>query len=397
MGCIKVISVFLAAVAAVDARAFFHNRGGNDVIPNSYIVVMKDGVTAEDFDSHISSVAATHSLNKAKRGSETVGHKDSFNINGWRAYNGHFDEATIESILNDDKVNYVEHDRVVKLAALTTQPNAPTWGLGRVSHKAPGNKDFVYDSSAGQGITIYGVDTGIDIHHSEFAGRIRWGTNTVDNDNTDGNGHGTHTAGTFAGTTYGVAKKANIVAVKVLSAGGSGSTSGVIKGIDWCVTDARSKNTLGKAALNLSLGGSFSQASNDAVTRAQEAGIFVAVAAGNDNRDAKNSSPASAPAVCTAASSTIDDQKSSFSNWGTIVDIYAPGSNILSAAPGGGTRTLSGTSMASPHVCGVGAAMLAQGVSVAQACNRLKQIGNAVIRNPGTGTTNRLLYNGSGR
>lgn len=155
--------------------------------------------------------------------------------------------------------------------------------MGRVSHKAPGNKDFVYDSSAGQGITIYGVDTGIDIRHPEFAGRIRWGTNTVDNDNTDGNGHGTHTAGTFAGTTYGVAKKANIVAVKVLSAGGSGSTSGVIKGIDWCVTDARSKNALGKAALNLSLGGSFSQASNDAVTRAQEAGIFVAVAAGNDN------------------------------------------------------------------------------------------------------------------
>nr|AJD23187.1 alkaline serine protease [Onygena corvina] len=393
MGCIKVISVFLAAVAAVDARAFFHNKGGNDIIPNSYIVVMKDGISTQEFESHISSVSATH----AKRSTELVGHKDSFNINGWRAYNGHFDAATLESILNDDNVKYVEHDRVVKISALTTQPNAPSWGLGRISHRSPGNKDFVYDDTAGQGITIYGVDTGIDINHPDFGGRARWGTNTVDNANNDGHGHGTHTAGTFAGNAYGIAKKASVVAVKVLSASGSGSNAGVIKGIDWCVTDARSKGALGKAALNLSLGGGFNQATNDAVTRAQTAGIFVAVAAGNDNKDARNYSPASAPAVCTVASSTIDDQKSSFSNWGSIVDIYAPGSNIISDAPGGGVRTMSGTSMASPHVCGAGAAMLAQGVPVGQVCDRLKQIGNAVVRNPGTSTTNRLLYNGSGQ
>ena len=155
--------------------------------------------------------------------------------------------------------------------------------MGRVSHRSAGSRDFVYDDSAGQGVTIYGVDTGIDTNHAEFRGRIRWGTNTVDWDNRDGHGHGTHTAGTFAGTSYGIAKKASIVAVKVLGNDGSGSFSGIIQGINWCVSDARSRGALGKAVMNLSLGGGFMQALNDAVSQAQASGIFVAVAAGNDN------------------------------------------------------------------------------------------------------------------
>lgn len=171
----------------------------------------------------------------------------------------------------------------MRISGLVTQRGAPSWGLGRVSHRQAGSRDYVFDDSAGRGVTIYGVDTGIDINHQDFRGRARWGTNTADRDNADRHGHGTHTASTFAGTAYGIAKNANIVAVKVLGSDGSGSTSGIIAGINYCVQDAQQRGILGKAAMNLSLGGGFSQANNDAVTRAQNAGIFVAVAAGNDN------------------------------------------------------------------------------------------------------------------
>ncbi|KAF3481670.1 alkaline serine protease [Arthroderma uncinatum] len=398
MVCLKTLSVFLAALAAADARAVFKAQSNTmEVIPDSYIVVMKDGVSKDDFTAHVASVDQIHNTNKAKRGSKTNGMQRKFDIMNWRGYNGHFDPETLEEILNDSKVDYVEHDQVVRISGLVTQSNAPSWGLGRVSHRQAGSRDYVFDDSAGRGVTIYGVDTGIDINHQDFRGRARWGTNTADRDNADRHGHGTHTASTFAGTAYGIAKNANIVAVKVLGSDGSGSTSGIIAGINYCVQDAQSRGILGKAAMNLSLGGGFSQANNDAVTRAQNAGIFVAVAAGNDNKDARNYSPASAPAVCTVASSTINDSKSSFSNWGPIVDIYAPGSDIIAARPGGGSTTMSGTSMASPHVAGMGAYMIGMGANPRQVCDRLKQLANAAIRNPGSGTTNRLLYNGSGR
>lgn len=171
---------------------------------------------------------------------------------------------------------------MVKLDAITTQRNAPSWGLGRISHKSAGSSDFVFDDSAGSGITIYGVDTGIDIKHPEFGGRATWGTNTVDNEDTDQNGHGTHTAGTFAGATYGIAKKANVIAVKVLNAQGTGSTSGVIQGIQWCTDHAGRNGLRGKAAMNLSLGIRGSTVFNRVAEAAQQSGIFLAVAAGND-------------------------------------------------------------------------------------------------------------------
>ncbi|KAK2882751.1 Secreted subtilisin-like serine protease sub4 [Arthroderma sp. PD_2] len=398
MVCLKTLSVFLAAFAAADARAVFKTQSSkSEIIPDSYIVVMKDGVSSEDFKAHVSSVDQIHTTNKAKRGSSTGGMQRQFDIMNWRGYNGHFDPETLEEILNDSNVDYVEHDQVVRISGLVSQPNAPSWGLGRVSHRRPGSREYVFDDSAGRGVTIYGVDTGIDINNQDFRGRARWGTNTADRDNADRHGHGTHTASTFAGSAFGVAKNANIVAVKVLGSDGSGSTSGIIAGINFCVQDAQQRGLLGRAAMNLSLGGGFSQANNDAVTRALNAGIFVAVAAGNDNRDARNYSPASAPAICTVASSTINDSKSSFSNWGPVVDIYAPGSDIIAARPGGGSTTMSGTSMASPHVAGMGAYLIAQGVRPAQVCDRLKQLATAAIRNPGSSTTNRLLYNGSGQ
>lgn len=171
---------------------------------------------------------------------------------------------------------------MVKLDAISTQRDAPSWGLGRISHRRAGSPDYVFDDSAGSGITIYGVDTGIDIKHPEFGGRATWGTNTVDNEDTDQNGHGTHTAGTFAGATYGIAKKANIIAVKVLNAQGTGSTSGVIQGIQWCTDHAGRNGLRGKAAMNLSLGIRGSTVFNRVAEAAQESSIFLAVAAGND-------------------------------------------------------------------------------------------------------------------
>lgn len=170
----------------------------------------------------------------------------------------------------------------MKTSELTTQTDAPSWGLGRISHKSGGSKDYIYDESAGEDITIYGVDTGINVDDEEFEGRATWGTNEVDKKDKDENGHGTHTAGTMAGKTYGVAKKANLIAVKVLNAGGSGATSGVIAGINWCTSDAKSNDRLNKSVMNMSLGARNTRAFNQAATAAQEAGIFVAVAAGND-------------------------------------------------------------------------------------------------------------------
>lgn len=207
---------------------------------------------------------------------------------------------------------------IVNASANVVQPNAPSWGLARISSKKSGATDYVYDSSAGEGIVVYGVDTGIDIGHSDFGGRAEWGTNTVDNDDTDGNGHGTHTASTAVGSKFGVAKKATVVAVKVLAADGSGTNSQVISGMDWAVKDAKSRGVTGKSVMNMSLGGAVSKAMNDAATNVVKSGVFLSVAAGNEAQDAKNSSPASAPNVCTIAASTNSDGSASFTNFGSI-------------------------------------------------------------------------------
>lgn len=181
------------------------------------------------------------------------------------------------------QVDYVERDRQVHIQGFVTQSNASSWGLRRISHRERGSRDFVYDDKAGEGITMYGVDSGIDIHHPDFGGRAVWGFNFVGGFNADGVGHGTHTAGTMAGTIHGVAKKAKIVAVKVLNNEGDGALSGIIGGINWSANHARRTGALGKAVMNLSIGGGWMKSFNQAVTNAHNAGIFVAVAAGNEN------------------------------------------------------------------------------------------------------------------
>ncbi|KAF9579898.1 serine protease, partial [Lunasporangiospora selenospora] len=257
-------------------------------------------------------------------------------------------------------VDYIERDQVMYTSE--TQRGA-TWGLARISHRrkltlGTFNK-YEYDSDGGKDVTVYVIDTGVYVDHKDFEGRATWGkTIPSGDDDVDGNGHGSHCAGTIAGKTYGVAKKANIVAVKVLRSNGSGSMSDVVGGIVFASEQhlERQKSEGSKyrgSVANMSLGGGKSRALDDAVTRAIKTGLHFAVAAGNDNKDACNYSPANVETAVTVGASTLSDDRAYFSNHGECVDIFAPGLNIKSVWNNGGTNTISGTSMASPHVAGL--------------------------------------------
>lgn len=234
------------------------------------------------------------------------------------------------------------------------QSEAP-WGLSRTSQvDRLGSSPFSYkySSLAGEGVRVYVVDTGIKIDHVDFGGRAIWGINTVNTVNTDLNGHGTHVSGTVGGDKYGIAKKATIIAVKVLDEGGSGTTDTVLAGIDWVIKDM--ENQKGRGVINMSLGGGYSAILNNAVDEAAHSGIPVAVAAGNSGDDACSESPSSAKGVFSVGASDINDDFAYFSNYGKCVNIIAPGVNIKSAWMSSKTdeAIISGTSMASPHVAG---------------------------------------------
>nr|AJD23191.1 subtilisin-like protease [Onygena corvina] len=394
----KALPLALAALSVVNGAEIMETRAGVQTIPDQYIVVMHDNLSDKDFDSHRSWVNRAHRRSLARRGNKAMGGmKHTYKFpSGMVGYSGHFDEATIKEIAARADVKYIERDARVKMSEVTSQPSVPSWGLARVGSQQPGGDTYYYDSSAGEGTTAYIVDTGTDINHQDFEGRAAWGMNFVDSRDEDCNGHGTHVSGTVGGATFGVAKKTNIVAVKVLDCDGSGSNSGVIKGMEWATQQA-SSNGADKAVMNMSLGGAFSQSSNDAAAAVARAGVFLAVAAGNDNVDASQSSPASEPSICTVAASTEQDGKADFSNYGEVVDVYAPGAGITSAKPGGGSQVLSGTSMASPHVAGLGAYFIGLGMGGGPGlCDTIKQRAIDVISNPGPGTTSKLINNGSG-
>ena len=275
---------------------------------------------------------------------------------------GSISEAARSGLLRDARVERIEQDGVVTKQG--TQTGA-TWGLDRIDQRAlPLNSTYNY-SNTGSGVTAYIIDTGIDAGHAEFTGRISPAYFDAFSDGQNGNdcdGHGTHVAGTVGGTRYGVAKSVTLVRVRVLDCGGSGSWSGVIAGIDWAATH----HTTGPAVANLSLGGGASSTVDAAVNRLIDDGVATAVAAGNGNQggraqDACKYSPARVPRAMTIGATTNTDTKTSWSNYGPCVDWFAPGSGITSAWIGNGTTetgTISGTSMASPHVAGVAALYL---------------------------------------
>lgn len=243
---------------------------------------------------------------------------------------------------------------------------------------------------------------GIYAEHNDFEGRASRGPNFVEGDpDTDCNGHGTHVSGTIGSTTYGVAKKTSLIGVKVLSCEGSGSNAGVLAGIDWAVQDAASKGRIGKSVLNLSLGGILSPMTNAAVTEAVNQGMFLAVAAGNSGLPTITASPASALAVCTVGATDDQDARASFSNFGLLVDIFAPGVNVTSAWIDGpdDTNTISGTSMASPHVAGLAAYLLGLGDAPSDPQELCSYIGELSTKGALSGailSKNQLAYNGNG-
>jgi len=242
-----------------------------------------------------------------------------------------------------------------------------TWGIARTStiNLFPGGP-YIRPDQGGEGVRAYIIDTGILTTHVEFSGRATWGFNSVDSNNNDCNGHGTHVASTVGGTLYGVCKGIRLVAVKVLNCAGSGTTAGVINGVNWVAS-----NRQGKALANMSLGGGFSATMNAAVDAASDSGVVFVVAAGNSNQDACNFSPASAEKAISVGATTLvengnyeqEDRRASFSNFGECVTIWAPGQTIQGAWIGSNTATniISGTSMASPHTCGVAALVAARG------------------------------------
>ncbi|KAI1451337.1 subtilisin-like protein [Annulohypoxylon moriforme] len=319
-----------------------------------------------------------------------------YNVEGFKGFASALTADALEKLQNHPDVEFIEQDAVMSINAYTTQSGAP-WGISRMSHKT-GTSSYVYDSSAGTGTCAYVIDTGIYTQHTEFEGRATFAANYVDSSDTDGNGHGTHVAGTIGSKTYGVAKKTQLYAVKVLDASGSGTTSGVIAGMNFVTSDVKTRSCAAGAVANMSLGGGSSSSINSAAKAMINAGVFLAVAAGNDNQNAANSSPASEPSVCTVGATTNADARASYSNYGSVVDIFAPGSNILSTWKGGNTNTISGTSMATPHITGLGAYLLAlEGKKTPQElCSYIASTANSgVLSSIPSGTVNKLAFNGN--
>ncbi|TDZ13392.1 Alkaline protease 1 [Colletotrichum spinosum] len=381
------------------------NLDALNLIPNKYIVVYNNTYDDDAIDMKQQSfITAIKKRNIGKRGldgRELSTSVKSFKMNGWRAMTMEADDTMIMSVMSADEVAYVEQDAKVKLSATVSQTNAPP-GLVRLSHAAAGEVGYVFDQSGGDGITAYVVDTGILTSHSEFEGRATMGANFVNNVDTDENGHGSHVAGTIGGRTFGVSKSVNLVGVKVLDGDGAGSNSGVLEGMQFIIDDVQKKNLTGKAVMNMSLGGSASQAVNRAIQALNNAGVVPVVAAGNENQDAANTSPASAPnAITVGAIDARNDRKASFSNFGNVVDIFAPGVNILSVgiASNTATNTLSGTSMASPHVAGLAAYLMGlenlntvKGVTDRMLA--LAEASGASVQRNTAGTTNLIANNG---
>ncbi|KAF9473509.1 serine protease [Pholiota conissans] len=386
----SLFSLALLAVAAVDAATplrvvekFHGDTSGR------YIVKLKDGVSKSSVLAGIKSAKVTH---------------DWKVINGFA---GDLDDAALAALRASPDVEYVSEDGIMH--TMTTQTNAP-WGLGRISTTAKLSStstssltfSYTYDASAGSGVDIYIVDTGVYTAHSQFGGRAIWGATFGGYASADGNGHGTHCAlsldfrGTAAGSQYGVAKSARIIAVKVLSDEGSGSVSDIVSGLNWVNTNVASTGR--PSIVSMSLGGSASTALDNAVTSLTNAGIHVAVAAGNSNVDAGSTSPARAASAITVGASTIADARASFSNYGSVVDIFAPGQNVISSWIGSTTATnnISGTSMATPHVAGLIAYLIGlQGNTTPAAMStKLKSLAvkNALSGLP-SGTANNLAHN----
>jgi aqualysin 1 len=374
---------FVLVAVALLLVSFSSAAGAQESFRTGYIVVLKDSV--ED----VGSVVADH----AGLADLELGYVYEDALKGYSA------QLSAEEVLNlaaDERVDFIEPDQI--FTTQVTQTNA-TWGLDRIDQRnRPLSTTYTYNNT-GAGVTAYIIDTGIRFNHTQFGGRAVTGFDAVDGGSADDcNGHGTHVAGTVGGSTWGVAKGVRLVGVRVLNCSGSGTTSGVIAGINWVTQN----HTTGPAVANMSLGGGASTALDNAVRNSIADRISYSVAAGNGNaagiaQNACNGSPSRVAEAITVSATNSSDQKASWANFGTCVDYFAPGVSITSAWYNSttATRTISGTSMATPHSAGVAALYLQGNPGATAATVRNALFNNAtqnVVSSPGSGSPNRLLF-----
>jgi subtilisin family serine protease len=367
-----VLVVSICGALTSGAPALAQEGSAGDAIPGRYIVVAQDGrdpaAVARWQKAHDRQVLPL--------------------VNGFAAT---LDASQVRALRGSARVAYVEPDRVVTVAATQNMDaNGDPWGLDRIDQRAlPLSRTYTYTRN-GAGVTAYVIDTGLQAGHPDFGGRAANVYDAFGGSGNDCHGHGTHVGGTIGGNTWGVAKGVALRGMRVLGCTGSGSTSGIISALNWLRT-----NAVRPAVANMSLGGGRSSSLNTAANNLANSGVFLAVAAGNESQNACNVSPASAASAYTTAASDRTDLRASFSNYGSCVDGYAPGVSIKSAWLSSGTRTISGTSMATPHVAGVGALYKstfgdASSATVASWINTNATAG--VIRSNPSGTPNRLLF-----
>ncbi|MEH0928657.1 S8 family peptidase [Micromonospora sp. CPCC 205558] len=360
--------------------------GGATAVPDSYIVVLKDSAVARDrVGDTAKRLAGRHGGTVARTYGAAL-----------RGFEVKVSASAAARIATDPAVAYVEQNHTVSISG--TQANPPSWGLDRIDQRnLPLDSSYTYPNTASN-VHAYIIDTGIRFSHNDFGGRATSGYDAVDGGSADDcNGHGTHVAGTVGGSAYGVAKAVQLVGVRVLNCSGSGTNAGVIAGVDWVTA-----NAIKPAVANMSLGGGANSSLDNAVRNSIASGVTYGLAAGNDNgANACNTSPARTTEAITVGSTTSSDARSSFSNVGTCLDIFAPGSSITSAwyTSNTATNTISGTSMATPHVVGAAALVASANPSWTPAQVRNQLVANAtpnVVGSPGSGSPNLLLYVGTG-
>jgi subtilisin family serine protease len=352
-------------------------------VANSFVVVLKESASLQQQGVD----ATAHGLTARHGG--TIGHVFRRALHGFEVS---LDEAAARRLAADPAVKYVQRNGIYTITG--TQANPPSWGLDRIDQRnLPLNNSYTYPNTASN-VHAYIIDTGIRRTHTDLGGRATTGVDEVTSGGTadDCNGHGTHVSGTVGGSSYGVAKGVQLVAVRVLDCNGSGTTAQVAAGIDWVTA-----NAVKPAVANMSLGGGVDTTLDNAVTNSINSGVTYGIAAGNSNADACTSSPARVPAAITVGATDSSDNRASFSNFGTCLDIFAPGVNITSAwnTNDTATNTISGTSMATPHVVGAAALVASANPNWTPQQIRDSLVNNATsgaVVNPGSGSPNKLLY-----